>query len=164
MQALGIEPIGLLAQVVNFIIIFWLLKKFLYGPVMKIIQQRQEKISQSMENVEQIEKRLAKLEEQVHNKLKQTHKQAEEIIQEAQKSGNQIQKNAQNKAEEQAKKIIAKADESIKIKEKQLINQIESKITDLAVAMTAKIIQGLDSDTKISITKNSIKQIGKTLN
>ena len=164
MQALGIDPIGLLAQIVNFLIILWLLKKFLYGPVMKVIQDRQNKIAQSLDDVKKIEQRLEKLENTVKEKLNQANHQADDILKEAKSSSNKIQKQAQTQAETEAKKIITQAEERLKVKEQQMLKQVESKVTDLAVTMTEKIIKGLDTNVKANITQNSIKQVSETLN
>lgn len=164
MQALGIQPLALLAQIVNFLIILWLLKKFLYGPVLKIIQDRQKKITKSMDDVEKIEQRLAKLEKTVQQKITTANQQADQILKEAKLSSKKIQKQAQSQAEKESQKIITQAEDRVKAQEKQMITKVETKISDLAVSMAEKILQGLDTNTKSQITKNSLKQISKTLN
>jgi F-type H+-transporting ATPase subunit b len=60
----GVQPILLLAQIVNFAILFFLLRKFLYGPLLKILEQRRNTIKESLKNAEKIEKQLALTEEE----------------------------------------------------------------------------------------------------
>lgn len=164
MDKLGINPLGLLAQIINFFIILWLLKKFLYGPVMTVIQERQKKIAQSMDDVKKIEERLGKMENTIHKKLTEADRQVNQIIIEAKTSGQKIQKQAQSQAQAEAKKIISQAEARLKIKEQQMIKKVEGKVADLAIVMTEKIIKGLDPEVKYKLTQNSIKQISKTLN
>ena len=54
----GVQPILLAAQVVNFLILLFILKKFLYGPILKVLDSRKKTIEQSLKNAEEIERRL----------------------------------------------------------------------------------------------------------
>ena len=59
----GVKPILLAAQVVNFLILLFILKKFLYGPILKVLSERRKKIEDSLKNVEEIEKRYNEMKE-----------------------------------------------------------------------------------------------------
>jgi len=64
----GINPLLLLAQVVNFAVLLFILKRFLYKPILKVLEERKKRIEESLKNAEEIEKRLvetAELEEEI---------------------------------------------------------------------------------------------------
>jgi len=161
MEKLGINPIGLLAQIINFAIIFWVLKKFLYGPVLKILNDRKTKIEKSIEDVKKIEERLVKVEEEVKKRLTQANDQAIVLIQETKSNNRKTEKQTLEIAEQQAKRIIQKADERIIAKEKQMMSKLEGNISDLAAKMVEKVLGDLSDDAKQQITKNALIKAGQ---
>ena len=56
----GIQPVLLLAQIVNFLIILYLLQKFFYKPIVKLLEQRKKRIEESLKNADLIEEKLKK--------------------------------------------------------------------------------------------------------
>lgn len=163
MEKLGIDPWGIVAQTVNFFIIFWLLKKFLYGPVTKILEQRKNKISQSLKDIEEIEKRLSKVEETVKNKLEIANRESDKIINQAKQDAQTIQKHAQKQAEIEAQKIIYKTETRLKRQEQQITEQVKKSTSELAASMLKKIFQDLDYQSKVNLTQKSLKKAEQAL-
>ncbi|MBI2593944.1 F0F1 ATP synthase subunit B, partial [Candidatus Daviesbacteria bacterium] len=60
----GVQPVLLLAQIVNFLVLLWILNKLLYKPVLKVLEERKAKIEKGLKNAEEIEKRLAQTAEE----------------------------------------------------------------------------------------------------
>ena len=63
LKEFGIQPTLLIAQIVNFLIILFILKKFFYKPIIKLLDDRKKKIEESLKNAELIEERLKQTEE-----------------------------------------------------------------------------------------------------
>src|SRR4030067_222054 len=58
LEDFGVEPILLLAQVVNFVILLYILKRFLYKPILKVLEERKKRIETSVKQSEDIQKRF----------------------------------------------------------------------------------------------------------
>ena len=61
LENFGVEPVLLLAQIVNFAILLFILKRFLYKPILKVLEERKNKIETSMKQSEQIQKEFEEM-------------------------------------------------------------------------------------------------------
>ena len=102
----GVQPILLAAQVVNFFILLFLLKKFLYGPILKVLNERKKRIEDSLKNAEEIEKRLQETNEKIDQMLAKASKEGQEVIDEATAQANLIIEDSKTRAEAAAQKIL----------------------------------------------------------
>src|SRR6476619_1002487 len=94
----GIQPLLLAAQVVNFLVLLFILNKLLYKPILQMLQTRKDRIAESLKNAEEIENTLAKTEEDREKRLKEATDEAKDIINEATKSANLVIAEAHTKA------------------------------------------------------------------
>ena len=79
----GVQPVLLAAQVVNFLILLFLLKKFLYKPVLKVLETRKMRIAQSLKQAEEIEKRLGEIADREEEAILRSAREGEKLIKEA---------------------------------------------------------------------------------
>ncbi|MFI5205711.1 MAG: ATP synthase F0 subunit B, partial [Candidatus Paceibacterales bacterium] len=93
-QQFGIEPILLLAQIVNFLIILFVLKKFFYKPIVKMLEERKTKIKESMVNADLIETRLKETEQKSAAILESARKNAQELMEDAKSQAQIVAQNA----------------------------------------------------------------------
>lgn len=155
----GIKPILLLAQVVNFLVLLYLLKRFLFGPILKVLEERKQKIAESLENSEKIRLELEKTTLEREKKIQQASKEAKKIIEQASLSASQIIADAHKKAAEEIEKMIAKGQIEIKLEKDKLNQEIRAHLADL-VALSMQKITGkvLDDKTKKDLLANAIKE------
>src|SRR3989338_3520624 len=95
----GVRLDLLAAQIVNFLLLLFILKRFLYKPILKVLQIRQQKIKDSLKNAAEIEKRLNAIAEEREKKLHEAGDAAQKIIDHAAKNADQIIKEARESAE-----------------------------------------------------------------
>lgn len=107
---LGIEGTALIAQIVNFGILLFVLWKFLYTPILKVLDERSAKIAQSQKDAEKIEKALAKSEKEQEAIILTAKQEADQIIKAAKKTAKEVEKDIITKADEKAKGIVAEAE------------------------------------------------------
>ena len=140
MEALGINLGYLLVQVFNFLILFVILRAWVFGPIVNMLENRREKIAQGLEDDRVAEEARAKAEEE-----------AEKIIAEAQQQANQRVREATQRAEEAARDIRAEAEgEANKIREEaaveaeqaksEALGELRGQIAALAMAAAQKLI------------------------
>lgn len=156
----GVKPVLLLAQVVNFAILLLILKKFMYKPILKVLEERKKKIAESLKNAEEIEKRLAAIENSRDEKLKETAKEAKTILEEAAKNADQIVAKAHEKAGEDIEKMIKKSRESMEQEKEKLYTQIRADLADLVSVGLEKVANKfLTEKDKKELLEKSLKGI-----
>jgi len=158
----GVKPILLLAQIVNFIILLLVLKKFLYKPILKILEERKDKIAEGLANAEEIEKKLAQITEDRDKKLEQAAKETKKIIEEAIASANQIVAESHEKALEQTQKMIAKSEEQMGLEREKLHQEIRGELAELvALGLQKTASKTLTAKEKEELSKDALKEFEK---
>ena len=114
-RKLGIDWKLLVAQIVNFVILLFLLKKFLYKPLINLMNKRREKIIEGLEKAKKGEEEFVKIAELREKELAKIQKEAEGLIQKAKEIGDKKQQEILKEAEEKTKKIIEDAKGRIEI-------------------------------------------------
>lgn len=156
----GIKPLLLAAQVVNFLILLYILKRFLYKPLLKVLDERKQKISQSLKNADEIEKRLVAIENDRGEKLQEAAKEAKEILTEATKNADRIVAEAHLKAEKDIEKLMEKSKGAMDLEKDKLYQQIRIDLADL-VALGLEKVAGktLTEKDKKELLEKSLKEI-----
>ena len=141
MESLGLDLKLLIAQIVNFGILFIVLKKVLYKPILKILDDRSKKISESLENSKKAEEALAKIAEKEVKILKiakeKANQEKEEIIHFAQEEKQKIIDEAKLTAQREVKRglEVIRANEvksRVRLREEFLNEAVERLIKKLA--------------------------------
>jgi len=102
LAGLGINIPTLLAQIVNFAILFGLLYLVAYKPIMRMLDERSRKIKESMEQTEYIKEQAERAEEEVRKQLEAAAKEGQEIITRAVRTGEEVRREAQQEARQEA--------------------------------------------------------------
>src|SRR3989344_5427803 len=134
-KSFGIQPVFLLAQIVNFLIILYLLKRFFYKPIVKILEDRKKKIEESLKNADLIEERLQKTEEKNAQILAEAQNSARILIADAKREAENINQQTNLEARKTIEAALVEAvvkrvlGRSLKINERrQLTNKALSDI------------------------------------
>lgn len=156
----GFEPILFVAQIVNFLVIYLVLKKFLYKPILRLLDERKKKISDGLKNAEEAEKRL----------LEATEKE-EKILKKAQTDAKKMMTTVIEESENQRALMLAETkkqvEEMIKDARDQIENdtaiaakKLESQVSKIAIEFLEKSTNNLfDDNEQEIIMKKAIKKI-----
>lgn len=140
-EQFGVQPVLLAAQAVNFLVLLFILKKFLYGPVLRVLEERKKRIAQSLKEAEEIEKKLAKTEEDRQKTLQKASDGAQKLIDDATKSANQIVGEARRKAVEEMEEIMKKGQEAIKLEKEKMRQEIRQELGELVAISLEKVVK-----------------------
>lgn len=138
--ALGLDGNALIIQLVTFVLAFWVLKKFAFTPIVKIMEQRRKTIEDGVSLGEQMKKDKAALEAKVAEELAKARTEADGIIAQAQENSRGIVRDAEEKATEKAAGILKAADERIAADTKRARKQLEGELVGLISDATEAII------------------------
>ncbi len=162
MEDIGISLSGLVAQLVNFFILFGLLFLVLYKPVMRMLRERSEKIKDSMEQAEQIKERLAQTEQQVREQVEAARRDGQSIVAQAGQIGEQLKDAARQEARQEAEVIVARARVEIDRERDAAIDELRRQFTDLAIMAAEKVInESLDEERHRRIIDEVLEQAPK---
>jgi F-type H+-transporting ATPase subunit b len=141
MEALGINWQLLVAFLINFIILAVLLSLVLYKPVTKMLNERQERIKQSMEQAEAIKQQTAQTEQEIRKQLEVAQKESQAILAQAAQIGEKLKGEARDAARKEAETIIAKAQVEIERQREKDFQELRAQFADIAILAAEKVIK-----------------------
>lgn len=160
LHTLGIYWPKLIAQMINFAIVLFVLWKFAYRPVLALLAERRQKIAESMENAEKIKAELAKTEAARLEILNKANTQANKFIEEARVAAAKVQETETQKAIAQAEQIIAKAREAAEADRAKMVSELRKEIGNLVVKATAQVTgKILTMDDQKRLVEETNKQV-----
>lgn len=159
-EKLGINPLLLIAQIVNFLILLFVLKRFLYKPIITLLDKRTDKIATSLKKAEEIERSVLRTEEAFEKKIVQAGKEATAIITEAKQSAEEIHVEMVAKAESQVREIIDKGKQALVAEREQLRLDLRRETAGLVIKATEHILgEELTPEKKQAYAKKIIERI-----
>ena len=145
MGELGIDLPSLLVQLINFLLLLGVLVLFLYKPITKMLDQRSQRIKESMEQAEQIKERMAQTEAEVKAQVESARKEGQAIIGQASQIGDRLKEEARREARQEAEALVARARSEISRERGEVIDQLRHEFADIAIQAAEKVInQTLD--------------------
>jgi F-type H+-transporting ATPase subunit b len=155
---LGIDWKLLIAQIINFLILLFVLYKFAYGPIVAMLEKRQKKIEQGLKDAEVARKNLEKSEERQKEILKKARREAREIIEKSHTQAEKSKSEIAAEAKAQAEKILSDARVEIEIEKEKTITEIKSEIGGLVAAATEKVVgEKMDEKKDKRLIEESLK-------
>ena len=141
LSSLGINVSQLLAQGINFIILFLLLGVFAYKPIMKMMDERSARIKESMEQAEKIKQQAAQSEEEFKKRIAEAAKQGQDIVARAVQAGEEVRQKAQQQARVDAEAIVARARAEIQQERDAAIDELRRQVADISILAAEKVIE-----------------------
>jgi len=158
----GIQPVLLLAQIVNFLIILYLLSKFFYKPIVKLLEDRKRRIEESLKNADLIEEKLKKTQEQSAQILAETQKNSQSLITDAKRESERIISQANLEARKQLEEIVGASQIQIEAQRIQMQKQLEKDTLNLVVEVVKKVLsRTLKPKERQDLTTKAISEIEK---
>lgn len=130
----------IVAQMVNFAIVLFVLYKFAYGPIMKMMDERTKKIDKGLKDAEESHKKLAEIAEKEKEVLVEARKQAQEIVTKAEAVAVRSKDEIIADSKVQAVKILEDAAKKIEQEKNQMLSEVKAQVAELVVAATGKVI------------------------
>ena len=126
--------------VANIIILFVLLRIFLFKPINKIKSERTNTIQNNLDSAEKAKEEAEELRRQYEDSISEAKEKANQIIIKAHEDAEAERSAIIKKSQEEADKIVADADKAIENERKRVLRQAQSQIADLAIEAASKII------------------------
>jgi F-type H+-transporting ATPase subunit b len=138
-ETFGFNTWLFLSQVISFAIVAVLLRAFAYKPVLKILEERRQRIAEGLLNAEKIKQQLAEAEQRYAEILAKGNAEAQRMIDEARQSASHVAERKQQEALIAAEQIVAKAHEASALEHERTMNQLKRELGRLVIDTTAKV-------------------------
>jgi F-type H+-transporting ATPase subunit b len=160
LHQLGVNGPGLIAQTIVFFSLYFLLKKYAFGPIGEILEKRRHEIEVGLANADKIKKELAEAESTRKELIKKAQDQAALMISEAQKRAAEQGEKKIQEAIAEAEAVIRKGRESIALDREKMLAELRKEITALVVETTAKVSgKVLSIDDQNRLKDETVKQL-----
>ena len=150
----------LIGQMITFAIFVWICMKYVWPPLMNVLEERNKKISDGLAAAQQGEKDLEEAKAKVSDSLNEAKQQAQEIINQAQKRANEIVDEAKDSAREEAEKIKAAASTDIDQQITAAREQLRKEVSTIALAGAQQILKReVDAKAHAEVLDDLVTQI-----
>lgn len=136
----------ILAQIVNFLILLFVLAKFAYKPLLKAMEDRRSKIIKDLDTAEQTRQDAAALKKQYEEQLAAARKEAAGIVDKANKIAQSLHDEMMDEARKEKETMLAAAQEHIEQEKQKALLEIRTEVIELSTQIAGKVLkQKLDS-------------------
>ena len=158
----GVDPILLGAQIVNFLIVLYILRRFLYKPILGNLQKRQDTIKEGLKKAEEGRIRLEKVVEEEKNILRKAQTQAKKIVDDANLEAEDFSRQIEESTKKQSQKLLKDANEQIGRLSLEMEKRLTLNISSLAVKFLERALSQLFSQKEQrEVMQNALKKIKK---
>jgi len=162
LDALGIDWKMLILQIIAFMLLVWLLGKFVYPWLMKSVDERQAKIESAMKAAAKSQADAEKSEERIEQLLKKARDEASEILDTAKLEAANNQTASEEKAKKRAEQIVLTAQEDIQKEVEKAKIMLHNETLELVALATEKVIgKTLTGKIDESIISDAVKAVKK---
>ncbi len=127
-------------QVVSFLILLIILKKYAWKPVLNAVKAREERIKSALESAEEAKQEMKQLKADNEIIIKEAKNERNKLLQEARDIKNQMIEDGKNQAGDEAEKIITAAKLKIESEKNSAISEIKELVATLSVEIAEKIL------------------------
>ena len=160
LETLGVDSPKLIAQIIIFLIVFLILRKFAFGPVRQILDERKARIAEGEENLKKIAKDLQDAEVKKGEVISEANSKAELLIGEARESAEVLAEKKREEATKEASAIVAKAHEAGALEQEQLRAELKRDVGRLIIDTTTKVTgKVLTDDDQAKINEETSSQV-----
>ena len=154
---LGINGKLFIAQLINFAILFFVLKKFAFNPLLKVLDERKNKIEKGLKDAEKAGEKLEKISAKEKKVLDKANKKATKILLEAEEKAENNRAEAVKKTEAEIEELMKKAERKIQEKKEQMLQDLKKDVAGLVVQATEKVLnEKIDGNKDRELIEKSI--------
>ena len=159
---LGVNPWTALFILLNTLTIFFVAKRFLFGPVMDMIAQRQKEIDDLYADADTAKASAQAMESEYKLKLSAASETSERLVKEAVARGQSREEEILRQANAEANAILEKAAADIAMEKKKAVNDAKNEISDIALALAEKVVaRELKAEDHAKLVDDFIQELGE---
>ncbi len=124
-----------------FLIVFFLMAKFGFPVITKMVEDRKNYIDQSLQKAHEANERLASIEQESERLLNEARMRQAEILSQAKATGDSIVSEAREKAQNEGAKLLQEAKAQIAVEKENALRDIRQTVADLSISIAEKVVR-----------------------
>jgi F-type H+-transporting ATPase subunit b len=161
MEKLGINVSQLIWQIVAFGLLVYLLRRFLYRPVLKMLDERRRRIEQSMADAQTAAEKAAAAQVEFERRLAEARKEAQTVLAQANEMSAKMRDDILQTARQEAREMVDKARQEIEADRARSMAQLEKEVADLAISVSEKVLgESLDNNMQRRLINEFLTKTG----
>ena len=141
LETLGIHFPSLLIYLVNFLLVLVLLRLFAYRPILRLMDQRAERIRESLEASDQAREAAASSQEAVEAQLVEARREAQRIVEQAREAAERYRAEEMERARNEAETFVSRARADIERERDAAVEEVRSNFADLAMTAAERVVR-----------------------
>lgn len=163
LHKLGIDWRLLIAQLVNFLVLFFLLKKFLYAPVLDLLEKRRARIADGMRDADAAKERLIGIEHERKQVLVRAEAERQRMLEAAAMDVEELRRQRLQAVGAEAEGVLTRAREEAERVRMELLAEVRRELGDLVLAITRKVTQEkLSKAMHEDLIKSALEELKQT--
>jgi F-type H+-transporting ATPase subunit b len=161
LEKLGINAVFLAAQIVNFLVLWFLLSRFVFPPVMRMLRERQERIRDGLAEAERARQEAAEARAEFERQLAEERRKSQEAMAQAARTAEEVREKIIAEAREEAAQIKRQARAEIAQEREQMLAELRKQVADLAILAAQRVIgRSLDEEAQRQLVQEFLTQSG----
>jgi F-type H+-transporting ATPase subunit b len=140
LDKLGIDPALLIAYVINFAVLVFLLRLFLYRPVLNMLRERRQKIQESLQEADKVRHEAEIQRAEFQQELEEARKVSQEAAARVAEETKRMREAILAEARQEADLIREQAHQQLEVERRQAVAELRREVVDLAVELTRRVI------------------------
>lgn len=141
MEALGINLAQLITQIVGISVLLFLLVKFLYRPILKVLDERSARIQESLEAADRVKEQAAASQAQMQDEMQQAREEGQQMIAQAREMAARFRDEEMSKARQEIAAERKKAESDIQRERDAAIEDLRREFAGLAITAAERVVE-----------------------
>jgi F-type H+-transporting ATPase subunit b len=155
---LGIDWKLFVAQIVNFVILLIILRRFVYRPMLAFLEERTTRIDKGLKDADLARKKLGEMERKEKEVLDQAKKEAQKMLEKAELIGKQNYEKMLSKATDDVKLLMHQSAQKMELERVKMLNEAKAQLADLIILTTEKVLrEKVDAQKESELIKRHLK-------
>lgn len=133
LHQLGIDWRVILVQATGFLLVYLILRRFMFGPVGRMMQERRERIARDLEEAERVRQEAARVNAELAARLAEAHEEGRQMIQDAVREAQEARERLLAEAREEAHQFVERARSVVAYEREQALVELRQQVAELAV-------------------------------
>jgi F-type H+-transporting ATPase subunit b len=149
--------------IISFAVVFGLLGKLAYPAIKKSMEERSNKIRESLDDAERTRSEAQTILEDYQRQLNEARNESNRIIEEARQTADQLRQDLTQRAEAEVAELRRRAQEDIASAQQRAVADLRAQVSELAIELAEKVVErNLDRDTNTALIESFINQLEST--
>jgi F-type H+-transporting ATPase subunit b len=157
--SLGVNLPLLVVFVINFIVLFVLLRLFLYKPVLKMLDERAKRTAEAMEQAEATKKEYEQARVEVQKQIEKGRQEGQAIIAQAMQVGERLKEESRQEATKQAQTIVDRTRTELEAERDKIVGDLRREFVDISISAAEKVIkETLDKEKHRRLIEETLRE------